>query len=216
MLEEARSHQQAGRFADAAPLFAQRADAGGNDEEAWYARWQYARCLRDLGDEGGFLQQALMAFNQRPQRAEPLYDLARFYRERNMNEVSVLFCEAGLALPPPEPDALFLEEFVYTAGLRQEYAIAANYARDPARKDCGYAACNWLALNREIPSGTRDLARYNLGFYVQPACAMMPSFAAHPIEFTAPEGRWPMNYVPRFLEFMFQQIDERQLDLGAR
>jgi hypothetical protein len=193
MLEEARSHQQAGRFADAAPLFAQRADAGGNDEEAWYARWQYARCLRDLSDEGGFLRQALMAFNQRPQRAEPLYDLARFYRERSMNDASVLFCEAGLALPPPEPGALFLEEFVYTAGLREEYSIAANYGRDPARKDRGYAACNWLALNREIPSSPRDLARSNLRAYMQPAAAIMPSFAARPIRFTPPHGYRPMN-----------------------
>jgi hypothetical protein len=193
MLEEARSHHQAGRFAEAAPLFAQRANAGGNDEEAWYARWQYARCLRDLGDEGGFLQQALMAFNQRPQRAEPLYDLARFYRERSMNDASALFCEAGLALPHPEPGASFIEEFVYTAGLREEYSITANYARDPARKDHGYAACNWLAVNRLIPSEPRDLARSNLRHYMQPASAMMPSFATRPIPFTAPHGYHPMN-----------------------
>jgi hypothetical protein len=105
-----------------------------------------------------------------------------------MNDASVLFSEAGLALPFPEQELLFLEDFVYTAGLQEEYSISANYARDPVRKDRGFAACNWLALNRDVPEGSRDLARSNLRFYYQPAKAMMPSFAARPVGFTPPDG----------------------------
>ena len=66
----AQSYKDAGRAAEGAQTYAKRADMGGWDEEAWYARLMEARCLRELGDEGGFLRQALAAYNQRPQRAD--------------------------------------------------------------------------------------------------------------------------------------------------
>ena len=184
----AQSYRDAGRTAEAARAYAKRAEMGGWDEEAWNSRLQEARCLRKLGDDAAFLRSALAAFNQRPQRAEPLHDLALFYRERGMNDASVLFSEAGLAIKWPEDDILFVEEFVYKAGLQEEYSIAANYARDPIRKDRGFAACNWLAMNRAIPGGTRELAMSNLFFYLQPAQSTMPSFTALPVAFTPPNG----------------------------
>ena len=133
---------EAGHNAEAAKTFAKRAAMGGWDEEAWYARVQEARCLLALNDESGFQRAALAAFDQRPQRAEPLYDLARFYRERGMNNACVLYAEAGLALDRPGRNARFVEDFVYTTGLREEYSIVAFYSPDPQRKERGHVVAD--------------------------------------------------------------------------
>ncbi len=184
----AQSYRDAGRKQEAADAYAQRADMGGWDEEVWAARRQQALCLRDLGDESGFRQAALAAFNLRPQRAEPLYDLAHHYRIKGWNDVSTLFSERGMEIAIPKDDILFVEEWIYRYGLREEFSISANYARDADRKDRGFAACEWLALNRDIPAGPRELAFSNLQYYVQPINQLLPSFVTRQLEFTLPEG----------------------------
>jgi tetratricopeptide (TPR) repeat protein len=158
------------------------------EEEAWYAGVLAARTWSVLGRQGDFLREALAAFNRRPARAEPLYDLARYYRERGMNSTSLLFSSIGLTLPHPDNNALYVEDFVYSAGLQEEYSIAANYSEDPAVKNRGHGVCNWLALNRGVPDRSRTLARSNLFFYAGSASAVMPSFAAHAIECALPDG----------------------------
>ncbi|WP_338699206.1 glycosyltransferase [Bradyrhizobium sp. 26S5] len=187
------SYRDAGQYAEAAAAFARREDMGGWDEEAWMARLQHARCLRDLGDEDGFVGKALEAFKQRPARAEPLYDLARYYRERGMHETSLLFSERGLSISAPENDILFIETDVYQTGLREEFSIAANYSRDTARWDRGFSICNGLAVNRAIPDGPRELARTNLFYYLQPAQKLFASFSARPVDYDVPQGYWPTN-----------------------
>jgi LPS sulfotransferase NodH len=145
------------------------------------------RPLRTLDDQDGFVREALAAHELEPERAEPLYELARFYRERGKYETSALFAEAGMNLP--HPGNASANEFAHSAGLLEEYSIAANYCRDSSRKERGRQAGNALSLSRDIPAGTRGLARYNIRFYAQPIGELAPSFVARRIEFNLP-GHW--------------------------
>src|SRR5205823_1330606 len=100
------------------------------------------------------------------------------------------FAKQGLALQELSHGS---ENDTYWPGLHEELSIAGNYSRDPAEKDRGFAACNWLALNRDVSSAQRNLARSNLRFYLEAASKIMPSFTPHPVVFTAPDGYRPTN-----------------------
>jgi hypothetical protein len=187
-LDQARSHQQAGRFAEAAGLFAIRAGRGGDDEEKWYARWQHARCLRELGDEEGFVRTALRAFRERPHRAEPLHDLASHYLAAQRVASAAFYAEAALATPKPEHDTLSVDLGLYEFGLRHTFAAIANWSEDAEQKERGRKVCDWLALSRGVPEHIRAPARYNSGWYAISAQSLLPSLHFHPLSIAAPEG----------------------------
>jgi tetratricopeptide (TPR) repeat protein len=189
----AQSYRDSGRKAEAVEAYAKRARMGGWAEEAWHAQLSQARCLLDLGDEAGFTRAALAAFDRRPHRAEPLYDLARFHRERGQNQVAVMYAEAGLTIPYPASDLLFIEDFVYRFGLREELSIAGFYSADPARRDNAFAVCDDLALDRSAPDHQRHLARSNLRFFARPLAEIAPSFEPSRVAFTPPDGWTAMN-----------------------
>ena len=189
----AQSLRDAGQLAEAAEAYGRRAGMGGWAEEAWHAKLSQARCLDMIGDSDGFLREALAAHDMRPHRAEALYSLARAHRIAGRNNASLLFAEAGMALPYPKDDSLFVEDFVYETGLREEFSIVAYYSADPALKRRGFEICEALALGRATPEAARSQARRNLTYYVGPLAGFAPSFQARPLDFTPPPGWRAMN-----------------------
>jgi SAM-dependent methyltransferase len=134
---------------------------------------------------------ALEAFAMRPWRAEPLYDLARHYREKGLNEASLLFSTRGWLMPKPRDDLLFVENAVYEHGLREEFAICAFYSEN--HRGIGRVVCNELALDRSIPASVRETAWRNLFFYTRRLSEAAPSFKAKRIDFTPPDNYHPCN-----------------------
>jgi len=186
----AQSYRDAGMFKEASAAYLKRAEMGGWDEEAWNARVNYGHSLLAMKDEAGFIREMLAAYNMRPTRGESLYDLAKFYRERGMNNTCTLLAEAGMKMPYPN-DVLFVSEFAYKTGFREEFAISAFY--DPKKRDSGFRVCNYLTLDREVPAYSRDMAKRNLYHYLRPISDFASSFRAKRIEFDPGTDYVPMN-----------------------
>lgn len=186
----AQSYRDSGQWERAARAYLRRAEMGGWDEEAWNARTNYAFCLKNLNDEGGFVLESLKAYAERPTRAEPLYDLANHSRLENRPAISTLFSEAGMQIQRPN-DQLFVNDYVYKAGLREEFSITAFY--DPLKRDLGFRACSDLSLDASAPPATRDLARQNLYHYLKPLSDYASSFASKSIPNPSTNGYTALN-----------------------
>src|SRR6266849_4143527 len=162
-------------------------------EAAWYCLLQRARALRDSGQDELFVSTALDALHQRPHRAEPLHDLARYYLGKSRGDIAIIYADAGMALPLPEQDRLGVEEDVYRFRLKEAFAIAASYSQDLDEKERGRVICNWLSMNKALPHYTRALARQNSRWYAEPANLLFPSIRFNALSVASAEGFKPGN-----------------------
>lgn len=186
----AQSYRDAGKIDKAAKRYKRRVEAGGWDEEVWHAQLSYAQCLRALGDDAGFILNMQIAYNMRPHRAETLHELAKYHREKGQNPLAVLFAERAMDIPHTG-DALFVNDYVYECGAKDEFAISAFYVPDKRAK--GFDVCNELTLKKGPYGFSRDLNRTNIFHYYPMLKDVCPSFEWKKIDFT-PEENWiPLN-----------------------
>ncbi len=186
----AQSYRDNGQPAQAAQAYRRRIEMGGWAEEVWQAKVNHATCLKDLGDEGGFVTGMLDAYNYRPSRAEALYDLAKHFREKGNNYASLAFSRPGMGIPRTK-DALFVSDYVYDTGLKEEFSICAYY--DENQRDHGFRVANALALDRKGSDWSREQAKQNIYFYLKPLSSWVPSFKAHKLDFVPPDDYTPLN-----------------------
>jgi glycosyltransferase involved in cell wall biosynthesis len=186
----AQSYKDAGKTAEAAKWYDRRIKAGGWAEEVWSAMERLAECYKDLGRAPDFIATALEAYNFRPTRAESLYHLAKFFREKGQNYLGVLFAEAGLSIPPTG-DALFVNDYVYRCGLKEEFSICAYYV--PEKRNKGFSITDELAIGKHTFPWARGLADINMVHYLQPLKDWCPSFDWRHVTFQAEEHWTAMN-----------------------
>lgn len=184
------SYRDAGMPAQAAKWFKRRVEAGGWDEEVWQAHLNLAHAYKDMGKEPEFVSTLLGAYNRRPTRAETMYDLAHYYRNKGWNAPALAAAEAVEHLPK-STDALFVNDFVYKAGIQEEIGITSFYV--PGKRYKGLLATDKLSMQQSNYWSAINTARANVYHYLDPIATYCPSFKWRQINFTPPEGWVALN-----------------------
>lgn len=170
--------------------YSKRVALGGWDEETHQAMMSRAECYKMRGDVHHFVAGMIEAYNFRPSRAEPLYALATHYREKGDNAASLVFSKQGAKIKRPD-DVLFVNDFVYSHGLRIEYSICGFY--DQNERNIAFQVTDDLALDPTCPADYRWMARNNLYWYTKRLADYCPSFVDRKITIPLPVGYTAMN-----------------------
>lgn len=144
--------------------YKKRVDIGGWKEEVWMALLNIGRCYQGLGNWTEALNYYLRAFNFYDKRAEPIYEIAKYYRENNMPVLGYYFAKMGAEVPYPSNDVLFIEDPVYQYLLKYELSVCVCYINDLKQ---GKRLCDELIFHRDTPDWIRDSCHSNLFFYLE-------------------------------------------------
>lgn len=151
------SYREAELMDSAREAFLRCAAVSVNDEEKWMATLYAARCGGAIG-VGDTFAELLAAYDMRPQRAEPLVDLARVCRVTERWGLALLFAGAAARLRPPTREMLAVEKLCYTHHALEELATAAGML---GLLKTARAALE-EALSRELPEDARERCLQNI------------------------------------------------------
>ena len=159
---EAENYFSLGDFVNARASFARRVEMGGPSEHTYHAMYRLAESMSNAGSSWPDTQDAyLRAWEFRPSRAEPLYAIARRYREAGHYRLGYLFASRAAEIPLPEGDEIISSPDIYTWRTTVEQAVCASWIgkhaeaftlwrRLLARPDLPNTDRNRIAANRDV------------------------------------------------------------------
>ena len=162
----AQSHFDCGDFRNAMKWYEKRASMGGWAEEVYYSIFRSAMCSGLLNEDFEKTTLRFMeAWNYRPNRAEPLHQLARVFRLNEKPRLGYLYASMGSKLTFPHADILFIAGDVYEWQMLDELSASAFYV---GQLEEGLEATKKLIEKFDVvPPTEHDRIRANLSLYEQ-------------------------------------------------
>ena len=177
----AQSYFDSQQYEKSLEAYLKRAEMGGWEEEAFYSLYRAGMIKALLNHPWPEIQQQFLdAYDFRPIRSEPLYQIARIYRQvHNKPRLAYTFARMALEVPYPKEDILFIGEDIYKWQILDEVAASAYYAGKP---HMGYHACKRLMDEKLVPEHSKARVLDNFKQYEQVVTQMQAHEAQKEVE----------------------------------
>ncbi|MFZ0905010.1 MAG: hypothetical protein WAN71_14300, partial [Mycobacterium sp.] len=145
---------QAGDFANARRWFARMIEIGGSDEGTFFAMLRLAQSMEMLGEPWPDVHEAyLRAWECRPTRAEPLYDIARHYIAEKRARLGYLYAQRAAEIPLPEDDMTIPHPDLYAWRTTFQQLVCAYHIDKQAE---AFTLSRRLLARADIPDSDRQ------------------------------------------------------------
>lgn len=152
------------QHADSNRWYQARIDQGGWFEEVWYSKYMLGVNYEAMGDWDKALEAYTDAYLYNPKRAEPIYNIAKYYRLNQQYLLAYLFAKLGKGISYPKDQYLFISDTIYDYEFDEELSIIAYYT--PFKQE-GLEASHQLLLNKYAPEEVKEQCYRNICFYVE-------------------------------------------------
>lgn len=162
----AQSYRDAGEYELALREYQKRVALGGWwDQEIFWSLYQIGLIQELLKyPDDLILKSFYKAFEYRPKRIEPLYQLAHYYRTKEIYFLGYLIAKQAIEVQEAPTDFLFVEDWIYDYGLLLEYSICAFWI---GKYEEAYRI-NLQLLNRpNLPAHVVDCVQRNMKFTLE-------------------------------------------------
>lgn len=124
----AQSYRDIGNWDKAIEWYQKRYEAKDWEEERWFALYMIGYCMINRGDSWeDFYPTMMKAWMERPWRAEPVWALARYAREKNMWQHAYQLSKISATMPWPIHDVLFITKAAHGFSALDEFAVASYW-----------------------------------------------------------------------------------------
>lgn len=139
--------------------YEKRIEMGGSDQELFYSLFQIAKVQEAMNmPDDVLIASYKRAFQYRPSRAEPLYQLVHYLRKKGKYALGYTIAKIGLTIPLSD-DTLFIERWMYDYGLLLEFSVCA-YWMGHYEESQSISIC--LLQKLSLPPHIRDCIEQNL------------------------------------------------------
>jgi len=160
----AQSYRDTGKFEEAIKYYKKRINLKEWFEEVWYSYYMVGKCYEHLNNPDKMELWMNRAYRFHPHRAEPIYHLVRYYREKSEHYKAYHYYLKGRNIPFPKDDVLFIEHNIYNGLFDYENTVLACYVNGKTKQDSLVDCVSYINKHEFYMDNVWD----NIHFYIEP------------------------------------------------